>query len=341
MEMRTIFVSLQLVNCKTNRMKVAVVGATGLVGSKMLKVLEERHFPVTELLPVASSRSVGKKVMFQGREWTVMSAEEAIAKKPAVAIFSAGGAASGELAPLFAAAGCRVVDNSSYWRMDPTKKLVVPEINGDVLGPDDYIIANPNCSTIQMVMALAPLHKAYGIKRIVVSTYQSVSGSGQKGVNQLKTERAGGEGDFYPHPIDLNTLPHIDSFLENGYTKEEMKMVNEPRKILRDDSIMSWPTTVRVPVLYGHSESVFVETREPFGTIEDLLEVMRTQEHVVVSDQPVVTPAVDAAGTDTTFVSRVRSFDDRHFLQWNVADNVRVGAATNAVRILLKHQELN
>ena len=197
-------------------MKVAVVGATGLVGSKMLRVLEERHFPVTELLPVASSRSWGKKVVFQGREWTVISAEEAISRKPAVAIFSAGGAASGELAPKFAAAGCRVVDNSSYWRMDPTKKLVVPEINGDVLGPDDYIIANPNCSTIQMVMALAPLHKAYGIKRIVVSTYQRVSGSGQKGVNQLKTERAGGKGDFYPHPIDLNTLPHIDVFLDNG-----------------------------------------------------------------------------------------------------------------------------
>ena len=179
-------------------MKVAVVGATGLVGSKMLRVLEERHFPVTELLPVASSRSWGKKVVFQGREWTVISAEEAISRKPAVAIFSAGGAASGELAPKFAAAGCRVVDNSSYWRMDPTKKLVVPEINGDVLGPDDYIIANPNCSTIQMVMALAPLHKAYGIKRIVVSTYQSVSGSGQKGVNQLKTERARRDGHREP-----------------------------------------------------------------------------------------------------------------------------------------------
>ena len=249
-------------------MKVAVVGATGLVGSKMLQVLEERHFPVTELFPVASSRSWGKKVTFQGREWTVIGADEAIAKRPTVAIFSAGGSASGELAPKFAAVGCRVVDNSSYWRMDPTKKLVIPEINGDVLGPDDYIIANPNCSTIQMLMALAPLHKAYGIKRIVVSTYQSVSGSGAKGVNQLKAERAGGTGDFYPHPIDLNTLPHIDVFLDNGYTKEEMKMVNETHKILRDDSIAVTATTVRVPVWGGHSESVNVEFRKPFDLDE-------------------------------------------------------------------------
>ena len=335
--MRTIFVSLQLVNCKTNRMKVAVVGATGLVGSKMLKVLEERHFPVTELLPVASSRSVGKKVMFQGREWTVMSAEEAIAKKPAVAIFSAGGAASGELAPLFAAAGCRVVDNSSYWRMDPTKKLVVPEINGDVLGPDDYIIANPNCSTIQMVMALAPLHKAYGIKRIVVSTYQSVSGSGQKGVNQLKTERAGGEGDFYPHPIDLNTLPHIDSFLENGYTKEEMKMVNETRKILRDDTIAVTATTVRVPVWGGHSESVNVEFLRPFE-VSEARTLMASMPGVIVQDDPenkVYPMPRFAEGRDEVFVGRIRrDFSVENGLNfWCVADNLRKGAATNAVQI--------
>ena len=318
-------------------MKVAVVGATGLVGSKMLRVLEERHFPVTELLPVASSRSVGKKVVFQGREWTVMSAEDAIAKKPAVAIFSAGGAASGELAPLFAAAGCRVVDNSSYWRMDPTKKLVVPEINGDVLGPDDYIIANPNCSTIQMVMALAPLHKAYGIKRIVVSTYQSVSGSGAKGVNQLKAERAGGEGDFYPYPIDLNTLPHIDSFLENGYTKEEMKMVNETRKILRDDTIAVTATTVRVPVWGGHSESVNVEFLRPFE-VDEARRLMASMPGVIVQDDPgnkVYPMPRFAEGRDEVFVGRIRrDFSVENGLNlWCVADNLRKGAATNAVQI--------
>ena len=318
-------------------MKVAVVGATGLVGSKMLRVLEERHFPVTELLPVASSRSVGKKVVFQGREWTVMSAEDAIAKKPAVAIFSAGGAASGELAPLFAAAGCRVVDNSSYWRMDPTKKLVVPEINGDVLGPDDYIIANPNCSTIQMVMALAPLHKAYGIKRIVVSTYQSVSGSGAKGVNQLKAERAGGEGDFYPYPIDLNTLPHIDSFLENGYTKEEMKMVNETRKILRDDTIAVTATTVRVPVWGGHSESVNVEFLKPFE-VDEARRLMASMPGVIVQDDPgtkVYPMPRFAEGRDEVFVGRIRrDFSVENGLNfWCVADNLRKGAATNAVQI--------
>ena len=318
-------------------MKVAVVGATGLVGSKMLRVLEERHFPVTELLPVASSRSVGKKVVFQGREWTVMSAEDAIAKKPAVAIFSAGGAASGELAPLFAAAGCRVVDKSSYWRMDSTKKLVVPEINGDVLGPDDYIIANPNCSTIQMVMALAPLHKAYGIKRIVVSTYQSVSGSGAKGVNQLKAERAGGEGDFYPYPIDLNTLPHIDSFLENGYTKEEMKMVNETRKILRDDTIAVTATTVRVPVWGGHSESVNVEFLKPFE-VDEARRLMASMPGVIVQDDPgnkVYPMPRFAEGRDEVFVGRIRrDFSVENGLNfWCVADNLRKGAATNAVQI--------
>ena len=318
-------------------MKVAVVGATGLVGSKMLRVLEERHFPVTELLPVASSRSVGKKVVFQGREWTVMSAEDAIAKKPAVAIFSAGGAASGELAPLFAAAGCRVVDNSSYWRMDPTKKLVVPEINGDVLGPDDYIIANPNCSTIQMVMALAPLHKAYGIKRIVVSTYQSVSGSGAKGVNQLKAERAGGEGNFYPYPIDLNTLPHIDSFLENGYTKEEMKMVNETRKILRDDTIAVTATTVRVPVWGGHSESVNVEFLKPFE-VDEARRLMASMPGVIIQDDPgnkVYPMPRFAEGRDEVFVGRIRrDFSVENGLNfWCVADNLRKGAATNAVQI--------
>ena len=318
-------------------MKVAVVGATGLVGSKMLKVLEERNFPVTELLPVASSRSVGKKVQFQGREWTVVSADEAIAKKPAVAIFSAGGAASGELAPKFAAVGCRVVDNSSYWRMDPTKKLVIPEINGDVLGPDDYIIANPNCSTIQMLMPLAPLQKAYGIKRIVVSTYQSVSGSGQKGVNQLQTERAGETGSFYPHRIDLNILPHIDSFLETGYTKEEMKMVNETRKILRDSSIGVSATTVRVPVKGGHSESVNIEFHKPYD-LDEVRRLMAAMPGVVIQDKPeenVYPLAINAWGKDEVFVGRIRrdSSVENGLNLWCVSDNLRKGAATNAVQI--------
>ena len=289
-------------------MKVAVVGATGLVGSKMLQVLEERHFPVTELLPVASSRSWGKKVTFQGREWTVIGADEAIAKRPTVAIFSAGGSASGELAPKFAAVGCRVVDNSSYWRMDPTKKLVIPEINGDVLGPDDYIIANPNCSTIQMLMALAPLHKAYGIKRIV-----------------------------YPHPIDLNTLPHIDVFLDNGYTKEEMKMVNETHKILRDDSIAVTATTVRVPVWGGHSESVNVEFRKPFD-LDEARALMAAMPGVVIQDDPenkVYPMPRFAEGKDEVFVGRIRrDFSVENGLNlWCVADNLRKGAATNAVQI--------
>ena len=236
-------------------MKVAVVGATGLVGTRMLEVLAERNFPVTELYPVASEKSVGRKITFKGKEWTVVSADDAIAARPDVALFSAGAGASRELAPKFAEAGCRVVDNSSCWRMDPSKKLVVPEINGDVLGEDDYIIANPNCSTIQMLMPLAPLHKAYTIKRIVVSTYQSVTGTGYKALNQMEAERSGKKwGEYpavYPYPIDENILPHIDSFLENGYTKEEMKMVNETHKILRDETIAVAPTTVRVPVQGG------------------------------------------------------------------------------------------
>ena len=318
-------------------MRVAVVGATGLVGSKMLKVLEERHFPVTELLPVASSRSVGKKVVFQGREWTVLSADEAIARRPSLALFSAGGSVSGELAPRFAEAGCRVVDNSSYWRMDPSKKLVVPEINGDVLGPDDRIIANPNCSTIQMVLPLSPLHKAYGIKRIVVSTYQSVTGSGQKGVNQLFSERAGEEGSFYPYPIDLNVLPQIDSFLETGYTKEEMKMVNETRKILRDPSIAVSATTVRVPVRGGHSESVNVEFFRPFE-VDEARSLMAATPGVTVQDDPAnqVYPMPRyAEGSDEVFVGRIRrDFSVENGLNlWCVSDNLRKGAATNAVQI--------
>lgn len=322
-------------------MKVAVVGATGLVGSKMLQVLEERRFPVTELLPVASERSIGKKVRFMGKDWDVMLPADAVAKKPVLAIFSAGGSVSGEWAPKFAAMGCRVVDNSSYWRMDPTKKLVVPEINADVLTAEDYIIANPNCSTIQMVLPLAPLHKAYGIKRIVVSTYQSVTGTGQKGLNQLNAERAGKEwGSYpavYPCPIEGNILPHIDSFLESGYTKEEMKMVNETRKILRDERIRVTATTVRVPVYGGHSESVNVEFEKPFE-LADVRRLMAGMPGVVVQDDPannVYPMPINAWEKDEVFVGRLRRDEsvDSGINLWCVSDNLRKGAATNAVQI--------
>ena len=318
-------------------MIIAVVGATGLVGSKMLEVLQERAFPVTELLPVASARSWGKKVTFQGKQWTVISSDEAIAKKPALAIFSAGGAASGELAPRFAAFGCYVVDNSSFWRMDPAVPLVVPEINADVLTSQDHIIANPNCSTIQMVLPLAPLHKAYGIKRIVVSTYQSVTGAGQRGIEQLEAERAGGSGSKFPHPIDLNILPHIDSFLPDGYTKEEMKMVNETRKILRDPSIAVSATTVRVPVKGGHSESVNIEFHKPFD-LADVRRLMAEMPGVVVQDDPannLYPMPLYAWGKDEVFVGRIRRDPsvENGLNIWCVSDNIRKGAATNAVQI--------
>ncbi|MBC8153096.1 MAG: aspartate-semialdehyde dehydrogenase, partial [Bacteroidetes bacterium] len=251
-------------------MKIAVVGATGLVGSEILKVLEERNFPVSELIPVASERSVGKQVTFKGKPVTVVSYDDAIAAKPAIAIFSAGGSTSLELAPKFAEAGITVVDNSSAWRMDPTKKLVVPEVNANVLTKEDKIIANPNCSTIQMVVVLEPLHKRYGVKRVVVSTYQSVTGTGKAAVDQLFAEREGREGveKVYPHPIDLNVLPHIDVFLDNGYTKEEMKMVNETQKIMGDDSIRVTATTVRIPTIGGHSEAVNIEFASDFDLVE-------------------------------------------------------------------------
>ena len=318
-------------------MLVAVVGATGLVGAKLLRVLEERNFPVTQLLPVASERSWGKKVSFRGKEWTVMSADEAIARKPALALFSAGGAASGELAPRFAAAGCRVVDNSSFWRMDPEVPLVVPEINPDAIGPENYIIANPNCSTIQMVLPLAPLHKAYGIKRIVVSTYQSVTGAGQRGIEQLEAERAGGSGSKFPHPIDLNILPHIDSFLPDGYTKEEMKMVNETRKILGDSSIAVSATTVRVPVKGGHSESVNVEFLKPFQ-LRDAVQLMTDMPGVVIQDKPeenLYPMPLTAWEKDEVFVGRIRRDPsvENGLNLWCVSDNIRKGAATNAVQI--------
>ena len=319
-------------------MKIAVVGATGLVGSTMLKILEERNFPVTELIPVASERSVGGAVTFRGKDHKVVSAAEAIAMKPAIALFSAGGSVSLELAPAFAAAGCRVVDNSSAWRMDPTKKLVVPEVNGSTLTKDDMIIANPNCSTIQMVMVLQPLHVKYGIKRVVVSTYQSVSGTGQKAVRELMEQRAGGKGQgVYPHPIDLNVIPHIDVFQDNGYTKEEIKMMQETCKIMGDDSIKVTATTVRVPVIGGHSESVNVELRHDFQE-SDVKELLSNTAGVVVVDNPAMngypTP-LEAEGKDEVFVGRIRrDHTQPNTLNcWIVADNLRKGAATNAVQI--------
>ena len=325
-------------------MKVALVGATGLVGSTMLKILEERNFPVTELIPVASERSVGTKVSFKGKEYSVVSADTAISMKPAVALFSAGGTISLELAPKFAAIGCYVVDNSSAWRMKEDIKLVVPEVNGHVLTKEDYIIANPNCSTIQMVMVLEPIHKKYGIKRVVVSTYQSVSGTGQKAVAEMMDERAGGKGHgVYPYPIDLNVIPHIDVFQENGYTKEEMKMSLETCKIMGDDSIRVTATTVRVPVTGGHSESVNIELKNDFHE-SDIRELLSNQSGVVVVDNPAMKGypmPLDAAGKDEVFVGRIRrDYSQPNTLNcWIVSDNLRKGAATNAVQIakLLHH----
>ncbi len=319
-------------------MKVAVVGATGLVGTKMLQVLAERNFPVTELFPVASEKSVGKEVEFKGKKFKVVSADDAIAAKPALALFSAGGSTSLEWAPKFAAAGITVVDNSSAWRMDPTKKLVVPELNADALTREDKIIANPNCSTIQMVVALNPLHKKYKIKRIVVSTYQSVTGTGVKAVTQLMNERKGVQGEMaYKYPIDLNAIPQIDVFLDNGYTKEEMKMVNETRKIMRDDSIRVTATTVRIPVMGGHSEAVNVEFEEEFDLAE-VKSLLSKAPGVVVVDDPATQQypmPKDAHERDEVFVGRLRRDETqaKTLNMWVVSDNLRKGAATNAVQI--------
>ena len=324
-----------------NTMKVAVVGVTGLVGTRMVEVLEERNFPVDEFIPVASGRSAGKLISFKGKEYPVVTAEEAVAMKPDLALFSAGADISKEWAPKFAAVGCRVVDNSSCWRMDPTKKLVVPEINADVLTEDDYIIANPNCSTIQMLLPLAPLHEKYTIKRIVVSTYQSVTGSGTPAINQMMTERNGGKWGEYPafyhYPIDQNVIPHIDDFLDNGYTKEEMKMVNETHKILGDYSIGVSPTTARVPVQGGHSESINLEFEKDF-TLEDVKEIWSKTEGVTIQDDPdnfVYPMPLYSLGKDDVFVGRLRRDPSvKYGLNfWCVSDNIRKGAATNAVQI--------
>ena len=322
-------------------MKVAVVGVTGLVGTRMMEVLQERNFPVTEFIPVASERSVGKKVTFKGEEYTVVSADEAISRKPDLAIFSAGAGASRELAPKFAAIGCRVVDNSSCWRQDPDKKLVVPEVNADVLSADDYIIANPNCSTIQMLVAIAPLHRRFGIKRIVVSTYQSVTGAGNKAVFQMEQERAGKKwGEYkanFTYPIDENIIPQIDVFLENGYTKEEMKMVNETHKILRDPEIGVSATCARVPVIGGHSESINLEFEKEF-TLEEVRTIWSKTPGLTVQDNPaenVYPMPLYSLGHDDVFVGRLRRDTSvRNGLNfWCVSDNIRKGAATNAVQI--------
>ncbi|WP_421827913.1 aspartate-semialdehyde dehydrogenase [Larkinella sp.] len=320
-------------------MKIAVVGATGLVGGEILKVLEERNFPVTELIPVASERSVGKQITFKGKQVTIVSFEDAIAAKPAIAIFSAGGGTSLKLAPLFAEAGITVVDNSSAWRMDPTKKLVVPEINAHTLTPEDKIIANPNCSTIQMVVVLDPLHKKYGVKRVVVSTYQSVTGTGKAAVDQLFSERSGDYSNpkVYPHPIDLNVLPHIDVFLDNGYTKEEMKMVNETKKIMGDDTIQVTATTVRIPTIGGHSEAVNIEFENDYE-VSDVVKILEESEGVIVQDDPknyLYPMPLTAHGKDEVFVGRIRRDESQPntLNLWIVADNLRKGAATNAVQI--------
>jgi len=319
-------------------MKVAVVGATGLVGTKMLQVLTERNFPVTELIPVASAKSVGIEIEFKGAKYKVVSADDAIAAKPDVALFSAGGSTSLEWAPKFAEAGIVVIDNSSAWRMDPSKKLVVPEVNAEVLTKDDKIIANPNCSTIQMVVALKPLHKKYKIKRVVVSTYQSVTGTGVKAVQQLFNERKGVEGEMaYKYPIDLNVIPQIDVFLDNGYTKEEMKMVKETNKIMQDDSIRVTATTVRIPVIGGHSESVNVEFENDFD-LEEVKQLLAAAPGIILQDEPSSQQypmPLSAHEKDEVFVGRLRRDESQPntLNMWIVSDNLRKGAATNAIQI--------
>lgn len=319
-------------------MILAVVGATGLVGREMIKGLEERNFPVTGFLPVASSRSQGKKVLFKGEEITVISMEEAISRKPAIALFSAGGSVSKTYAPEFAKAGTVVIDNSSAWRMDKNIKLVVPEINAALLTIHDKIIANPNCSTIQLVLVLAPLHKKYRIKRIVISTYQSVTGTGQKALDQLHNERRGIKGDMaYPYQIDLNCIPQCDVFAENGYTKEELKIVNETRKILGDDSIGITATTVRVPVIGGHSESVNLEFESDFD-VDEVVSILSKTKGVKVLDDPSrlkYPMPILALGKDEVFAGRIRrDYSAPKCLNlWIVADNLRKGAATNALQI--------
>ena len=327
-------------------MKIAVVGATGMVGNVMLKVLEERNFPVSELMLVASEKSVGKTIKFKGEDHTVIGLEDAVRARPDIALFSAGGATSLEWAPKFAEAGTTVVDNSSAWRMDPTKKLIVPEINASELTSDDKIIANPNCSTIQMVVALAPLHRKYKIKRLVISTYQSITGTGVKAVQQLENEYRGIEGEMaYPYPIHRNALPHCDVFEENGYTKEEMKLVRETQKILDDRTIAVTATAVRIPVVGGHSESINIEFENEFD-LDEVRRILSETDGVIVQDN-LETNSYPmprfAEGKDEVFVGRIRRDESQPMTMnmWVVSDNLRKGAATNTIQIaeyLAEHQ---
>jgi aspartate-semialdehyde dehydrogenase len=327
-------------------MKVAVVGATGMVGTVMLKVLAEQNFPVTTLIPVASKRSIGKEISYEGKAYPIVSMQDAIDAKPDIALFSAGGNTSLEWAPKFEAVGTTVIDNSSAWRMDASKKLVVPEINANQLTAADKIIANPNCSTIQMVVALAPLHKKYNIKRIVVSTYQSITGTGVKAVRQLESEYAGEKGEMaYPYPIHRNALPHCDVFVENGYTKEEVKLVNETKKILDDNTIAITATAIRIPVVGGHSESVNIEFENDFD-LDEVRQILHNSPGIVVQDNPdvnVYPMPIYAEGKDDVFVGRIRrdGSQPNSLNMWIVSDNLRKGAATNAVQIaqhLVAHQ---
>src|SRR6218665_1188456 len=327
-------------------MKVAVVGATGMVGEVMLQVLAERNFPVTELIPVASEKSVGKKIEFKGKTYTVVGLQTAVDMKADIAVFSAGGETSLEWAPKFAAAGTTVIDNSSAWRMDQTKKLIVPEINADQLTKEDKIIANPNCSTIQMVLALAPLHKKYNIKRIIVSTYQSITGTGVKAVQQLENEYAGVKGDMaYKYPIHRNAIPQCDVFEENGYTKEEMKLVRETQKILNDKTIRVTATPVRVPIVGGHSEAVNVEFSNDFD-VNDVRKILHETDGITVQDNIdtyTYPMPMYAQGKDDVFVGKIRRDESQPntLNLWIVADNLRKGAATNTIQIaeyLVAHQ---
>ena len=319
-------------------MRVAVVGVTGMVGNVMLEVLKEHDFPVTDLIPVASEKSIGKKINFKGKEYSVIGLEQAVSLKPDVALFSAGASVSKEWAPRFAQVGTTVVDNSSAWRMDETKKLVIPEINADVLTKDDKIIANPNCSTIQMLVALAPLQAKYGIKRIVVSTYQSITGTGVKAVRQLENEYKGEKGEMaYHYPIHRNAIPHCDVFEENGYTKEEMKLVRETKKILRDDTIAVTATAVRIPVVGGHSESINVELKTDFS-IDEVRALLAKSAGIKVQDNTDTNTypmPIYAHGKDEVFVGRIRRDESQAntLNLWVVADNLRKGAATNTIQI--------
>jgi len=319
-------------------MKIAVVGATGMVGEIMLKVLAERNFPVTELIPVASEKSIGKEVEFKGKFYKVVGMQTAVDMKADIALFSAGGDTSLEWAPKFAAAGTTVIDNSSAWRMDPTKKLIVPEINASELTKEDKIIANPNCSTIQMVLVLAPLHKKYNVKRVIVSTYQSITGTGVKAVQQLENEYSGVQGEMaYKYPIHRNAIPQCDSFENNGYTKEEMKLVRETKKILSDNSIKVTATAVRVPIVGGHSEAVNVEFSNDFD-VKEVLSILENTDGVVVQDSTdnfSYPMPIYAEGKDAVFVGRIRRDEsqDNTLNMWIVADNLRKGAATNTVQI--------